>query len=294
MELTLKEINKSFGKIQILHDLSIKLVPGVYGLLGPNGAGKTTLMNILSNTSIPTSGEILWNGKNIKQCKDNYRDVIGYLPQDVGLYPNFTARNFLRYVAVLKGLDKKETEERIRQLAEVVNLTDVLDKKCGKYSGGMKRRLGVAQSLLNDPQILILDEPTAGLDPMERIRFRNMLSEISTNRIIILSTHIVSDIDKIAKNVILLNKGRIVENIPAEVIVKKMEGRIWEIIVNNDKLNELEREFKVVNIQEKENGVSLRIISETKPMPNAICVQPSLEDVYIYYFEAHGKGCDEN
>lgn len=294
MELTLKGVNKSFGKAKILNNISIKFVPGVYGLLGPNGAGKTTLINILSNTSNPTRGQILWNGKNIQSCKDNYRDVIGFLPQDIGLYPNFTARDFLKYVAVLKGMDKKETEKRIKHLADVVNLTNSLDKKCGKYSGGMKRRLGVAQALLNNPKVLILDEPTAGLDPMERIRFRNMLSEIASNRIIIISTHIVSDIDKIAKNVILLNKGRIFENTSIERIINNMEGKVWDVTINNNQLNEFEQKFKIGNVQQKEDNISLRIISETKPLHNAIYIKPSLEDVYIYYFEADGKGRDEN
>ncbi|MBW9155485.1 ABC transporter ATP-binding protein [Clostridium tagluense] len=290
MELTLNKIYKSFGKTQILHDISATFVPGVYGLLGPNGAGKTTLMNIMTNTMMPTHGNVLWNGKDVQASGEKYREILGYLPQDVGLYPHFTGRNFLRYIATLKGLDKKQTEEKIDDLAAAVNLTDVLDKKCGKYSGGMKRRLGVAQSLLNDPKVLILDEPTAGLDPMERIRFRNMLSEIASDRIVILSTHIVSDVDRIANKVILIDKGGIIENCSTEKILNNMQGKVWESEVSNAYLNEIESKYRVANMQQKDDQILVRIISETMPTPNSINVKACLEDVYLYYFNHISKG----
>lgn len=284
MELVLENITKSFKKTTILNGISAKFVPGVYGLLGPNGAGKTTLINILANTSKCTTGRVLWNGKDINRCMDTYREELGYLPQDVGLYPQFKAREFLRYIGVLKGLNKNEIEHKIDELAELVNLTGELDKKCGKYSGGMKRRLGVAQALLNDPKIIILDEPTAGLDPMERIRFRNMLSEISKDKIIIVSTHIVSDIDKIANNVMLINKGNILKNISSQELINSMQGYVWEILTDEKDLNYLEKNFRIANVKQEGSCVYLRVVSEKKPTLNAKNISPILEDVYVYYF----------
>ncbi|MCL6458700.1 MAG: ABC transporter ATP-binding protein [Gorillibacterium sp.] len=285
MELKICNIKHSYGRKQLLKDLSLSMTPGIYGLLGPNGTGKTTLMRIVADVLRPTAGKILLDGQDKNAMGDQYRAILGYLPQDLGFYGYFTGRDFLHYVATLKGLTKKEANERVEQLANTVNLTEHLDKKCGKYSGGMKRRLGIAQALLNNPHLLILDEPTVGLDPMERVRFRNMLSEISGERIVILSTHIVSDIDHVAKQVLLMRDGQLLRQGTSRELVADLEGQVWQAVVNKRQLEQFKAHVTIVNMHQLDSGLELRVVSPVAPCDHARLVEPSLEDVYMHYYK---------
>ena len=260
------------------------MTEGVYGLLGPNGAGKTTLMRMISDVLNPTCGQILVNNVDKNDLGEDYRDLLGYLPQDMGYYKNFTAERFLKYVAALKGLNKKIAKERIEELLEVVGLSEYKNKKVGKFSGGMRQRVGIAQALLNNPKILVLDEPTAGLDPKERIRFRNLISDISKERIIILSTHIVGDIEYITKQVILIKEGQLIKSSTGERLLKEMKGKVWKVEVDEKDITKYEDIYQVVNIMRKENKVQLRILSPHKPVESAIDIEPNFEDMYMHYF----------
>ncbi len=284
MELKLNNIVHQFGRKRILQNISFSMTPGVYGLLGPNGAGKTTLMRIAADVLIPTSGQVLLNGKDKNAMGDEYRAQLGYLPQELGMYSHFTARDFLYYVAALKGLTKKEASDRMEVLVQTLNLTGELNKKCGKFSGGMKRRLGIAQALLNNPHVLILDEPTIGLDPMERIRFRNLISEISSERIVILSTHIVPDIDHIAKQVLLMGQGKLLRQGTISELTSELQGEVWQAIIPSRQLAQIEERGTIVNMQQLDSGLELRVVSKEAPCDSAAQVNPCLEDVYMHYF----------
>lgn len=284
MELSVHSLTKNFGDKCAVNDVSFNLSYGVYGLLGPNGAGKTTLMKMLVNILEPSSGEVLLDGVNIKELGASYRDKLGYMPQDIGVYKNFHARRFLKYIAALKGITGKAADQKIEELIDLVGLKDVGKKKLGGFSGGMLRRIGIAQTLLNDPQILILDEPTAGLDPQERIRFRNIISELSENRIVLLSTHIISDMEFIAGKVIFMRDGTILKIDTTERLLQEAEGKVWTAVVAHSELNKIKNRFTIGNIIQRSDGVGIRIVGDRKP--DFLCepAKPILEDVFGYYF----------
>ena len=285
MKLVIDNVSKSFKNKHALQNFTAELTNGVYGLLGPNGSGKSTLMRILADISKPTSGRVLLNDTDISLMGDDYREIIGYLPQDFGVYKHFTATRFLQYFASLKGLDRTYTKNKINEVLELVNLTEHKKQRVGTFSGGMKRRLGIAQALLNDPKILIVDEPTAGLDPQERVRFRNLLSEISSDRIVLISTHIVSDIEYIAKEILLLKEGILLQQSSLEWLLLNVQGKVWTISVQENELATIQKQFKVGNIQRGANGIQCRIVHNGKPLPSAKEAPATLEDVYLYYFD---------
>ena len=282
MKLTIMNLSKQYRRDFFgLKDFSLALTPGITGLLGPNGAGKSTLMRILATINQPTSGTVLWNDVDIVKSPDTLRAVLGYLPQDFGIYPNLNAVEFLEYMAAIKGLDSKAARRRIEELLQVVNLVEAAKRPLGGYSGGMKQRVGIAQALLNDPQLLIVDEPTVGLDPEERVRFRNLLTDLSGDRIIILSTHIVSDVEAAASEIVMINRGRKLQHAAPEQLLTLLDGKVWQWVISADKLPELKREYLVSGVLRRENGMQVRVVSETAPAPQAECVAPSLEDVYL-------------
>lgn len=284
MELQLRNLSKQYGTKCAVDNVNAKLEPGVYGLLGANGAGKTTLMRMICGVLKPTSGDIRLNGKTINELGEQYYTHLGYMPQDFGFYPDFTAREFMLYMAAVKGLDKRVAKTRTQDLLHMVNLDDVADKKIKSYSGGMKQRLGIAQAELNNPSILILDEPTAGLDPKERVRFRNLISDFAKEKIVILSTHIVSDVSYIADTILLMKNGSFLLQEPMATVTDNIRGKVWEILVDERNADEYSRKFSVVNLHHENNKVRLRIIDEIAPMDDAIAVSPSLEDLFLYHF----------
>lgn len=287
--LEIKNISKTYkkGTVKALDNFSVTLTSGVYGLLGPNGAGKSTLMNIITDNLNSDSGEVLYDGGNIKKLGKSYRSVLGYMPQQQGLYDDFTLKRFLWYMAALKGLKKKEAKEKITSLLETVNLTSSAHKKLGSFSGGMKQRALIAQALLNDPEILILDEPTAGLDPKERIRIRNFISEIAENKIVLISTHVVSDIEFIAKEIILLKSGQLVSHDTCNNLIKEIENKVFEIEVDREKLKYFQDNYRVSNLYHSDDKIVVRIVTDNKPENcKAESVKPTLEDLYLYIFES--------
>lgn len=289
MELTLQNITKKYERVLVLNDISLTLKPGIYGLLGANGAGKTTLFRIICRLMEPTHGSIKFNGKNVNQQAEAYRTNLGFLPQDFSYYPDFTGMRFMLYIAALKGLNNTVAKKRSLELLKQVGLEEMKDIKIRKYSGGMKQRLGIAQAMLNNPQILILDEPTVGLDPKERVKFRKLISSFANNKIVILSTHIVADVEYIADEIIVLKKGMILNKGTTEILLKEIQNHVWECFVNMDQINLFEDKFIVSNRKYTENGAVLRIVSTNQPALNAKKVEPSLEDLYLYYFREEGE-----
>jgi ABC-2 type transport system ATP-binding protein len=288
MNLSIQNVRKSYekGRKLALENFSVELKAGVYGLLGPNGAGKSTLMNIITDNLKPDSGEVQYNGHNILQLGKLYRDVLGYMPQHQGLYPDFTGNRFLWYMAALKGLSKKKAKERIDYLLHIVNLQRDANKKIGSYSGGMKQRILIAQALLNDPEILILDEPTAGLDPKERVRLRNFIATIALNKIVILATHVVSDIEYIAKEVLFLKQGKLVLQDEPARILERMQDNVFEVHIAEADLSEFQRLYKISNITSERDGLCVRIVGDHAPAGMQVCsVRPNLEEVYLYMFD---------
>jgi ABC-2 type transport system ATP-binding protein len=282
MKLVIEGVSKQYaGKLWGLRDLRMEIGPGVVGLLGPNGAGKSTLMRILATVTRATEGRVLWNDVDIARTPDPLRSVLGYLPQDFGVYPHLTAREFLEYLAAAKGLDAASARRRIDELLGVVNLGEVRDRALGGFSGGMKQRVGIAQALLNDPELLIVDEPTAGLDPEERVRFRNLLSELSGERIVILSTHIVSDVEAIATDIAILGGGRLLAHAAPEELLRAVEGRVWEWVIPSAELPAARQQFQISGSVRRGDGVHVRVVAPQQPGPSAVLVAPSLEDAYL-------------
>ena len=284
MKLVLKNIYKQYGKKLVLEDIDIVLENGIYGLLGQNGAGKTTLISIIVGLLNPTKGEVLCDGILKEKMKTEYYDYIGYMPQYPGYYNNFSAYEMLDYYAQLKGIKKKEKKARIDNLLEFVNLTDCKKIKVGKYSGGMKQRLGIAAALLNNPSIIILDEPTAGLDPKERIRFRNLLSRISEDRIIIIATHIVSDVEYIANKILLLNQGKIIKAASVDELCQDIFGNVWQLETDDKRyVDEMLEKYNVSNVYEENHMYTIRFVSDQAPECNAKKVYPKLEEVFLFW-----------
>jgi ABC-2 type transport system ATP-binding protein len=289
MNLSISHLSKQYRRdFWGLRDFDIELTPGVIGLLGPNGAGKSTLMRMLATITQPTEGTVKWNDTDIVKSPDTLRAVLGYLPQDFGVYPNLTGVEFLEYMAAIKGLDAKTARRRIDELLVVVNLVNAAKRPLGGYSGGMKQRAGIAQALLNDPQLLIVDEPTVGLDPEERVRFRNLLSDLAGERIIILSTHIVSDVEATATEIVIINKGRKIEHATPEKLLVLLDGKVWQWIVPSEALTALKQSQLVSGTIRRENGIQVRVVSEASPAPEAQLVSPSLEDVYLHLVSGNG------
>lgn len=283
MILELSDISKRYGKKEALRNVNARLETGIYGLLGPNGAGKSTLMNIVTGLLKQNSGTVSYEGRNIESLGKDYRKILGYLPQDPGLYPFYTGRQLLSYFAKLK--DIKSPESRINELLELVHLSDDADRKVGEYSGGMKKRIGIATALLNKPSLLVMDEPTAGLDPKERIRFRSIISKIKYESIIIISTHIVSDVEHIADNIILMDEGEIIISDKCANLLDSIKDKVWYAETENSRVLEYTEKYKIVNAVNTDiSHTGLKIISDEKPVDNAKPVYPELEDVYMYYF----------
>jgi ABC-type multidrug transport system ATPase subunit len=284
-KLEIVNLTKTYNHKNANENINLTLESGIYGLLGPNGAGKTTLMKQIATLKQPTSGKILYNGKDINTLDDKYREVIGYLPQDFDAYKNFSAKEFLMYVAALKGI--KNSKKKVDELLNLVGLYEVRNKYVSKFSGGMKRRVGIAQALLNDPKILILDEPTAGLDPQERTRFRNLLSQIGKETIVILSTHIISDIESTAKETIMVKDGKLLLQGNHREILDGMRGKVFSIETSNEtEVLEIQRQYKVINIQRGVDNIELRLISDVMPKhENVKMIEPRFEDVYMFYFD---------
>lgn len=282
MELTLDRLTKQYKNKIAVDRVSLTLHQGVYGLLGANGAGKTTLMRMVCGVLRPTGGQVKFDGLDVEE--EAYREALGYLPQDFGYYPDFTALDFLLYMAALKGLTKPRARQKAAQLLELVSLQAVAKKKIKTFSGGMKQRLGIAQALLGDPKILVLDEPTAGLDPKERVRFRNLISRLGSDRIVLLSTHIVSDVENIAGTILVMKEGRIIHGGGRQEILAPIEGKVFECLVGEEEAARLGQLYPILNLRPEGEKTFLRLVAPQRPCPGATGVPAALEDLYLYYF----------
>ena len=285
MELKINRLTKQYKDKLAVDNVSLKLTPGIWGLLGANGAGKTTMMRLVAGILKPTSGGVFYDGLSIDDLGESYRDIFGYLPQTFGFYPEFTVKSYLEYMSALKGIGKKDASLTIERLLQMLALSDVKNKKIRRLSGGMQRRVGIAQALLNDPEILILDEPTSGLDPGERVRFRNILAEFAKERIILISTHIVSDVENIATRNAVMKDGRIIAAGSTDALVDVMKGRVWRTEVSESDLFKCERLVRIANIRSESGGrVSLRYLAENPVLPGSAPETPRLEDLYLWLF----------
>jgi ABC-2 type transport system ATP-binding protein len=281
MELTIERLSKRYGQRWALRELALRCEPGMLGLVGPNGAGKTSLMRMIATLLKPSEGTIRWNGQDIRTHGQALRQVLGYLPQDFGIYPEFTGRQFLRYLAAMKGLPSELLNQRVDQVIEMVNLEQAADHKLPTYSGGMKQRIGIAQALLNDPELLIVDEPTAGLDPAERVRFRTLLASLTRNGIVLLSTHIISDVEAVASRLVILQEGRVLSDTTPEALLAKTRGAVWSVTVDQATALQLQATSQVSTMVNQMGGITLRIVSPMRPHEAAVVVDPSLEEAYL-------------
>jgi len=291
MRLHVENLSKCYkGDVWGLRDFSLDIGPGVLGLVGPNGAGKSTLMRILATVTKPTGGSAIWNGMDIAKNPNAVRVVLGYLPQDFGIYPHLNAVEFLTYLGAARGIVGRDANLRISQLLELVNLTEARKRPLGSFSGGMKQRVGIAQALLNEPKLLIVDEPTAGLDPEERVRFRNLLAELSGDRIVILSSHIVSDIEAAATSIAVIDQGRLVVHASPEELLRTVTGRVWELTVATADLLAAKAKYLISGAVRTSEGVRVRVVQEQTPAVGAIQVTPNLEDAYLHLLAADRNG----
>ncbi len=281
MELTIERLSKRYGARWALRELSLRCSPGLLGLVGPNGAGKTSLMRMIATLLEPSEGIIRWNGQDIRTHGRELRQVLGYLPQDFGIYPEFTGRQFLRYLAAMKGLPGALLNRRVDEVLEMVNLEAVADRKLPTYSGGLKQRIGIAQALLNDPELLIVDEPTVGLDPGERVRFRTLLASLTRNRIVLLSTHIISDVEAVASRLVILQQGRVLVDTTPEELLAKTAGSVWSVTTDQATALQLQKSYQVSTMVSQMYGITLRIVSAARPHEAAVIVEPSLEEAYL-------------
>ncbi|GHU34709.1 ABC transporter ATP-binding protein [Clostridia bacterium] len=285
MNLSINAVNKSYGKNHALVDFNASLTAGIYALMGPNGSGKSTLMNIITDNLKSDSGAITYDGEDTLKMGVRFREKLGFMPQYPGMYPNFSVERFMWYMAALKGISKSDAKTQIAEILTAVELDDCAKKKIGSLSGGMKQRLALAQAVLGNPEVLILDEPTAGLDPKQRIAIRNYISRISFNKIVIIATHVVSDVEFIAKEIIILKKGEITDHEPSNELTKKIAEKVWSVTVSEEQVIAMQSKYRVINIAKTDAGVSLRVLSETCPEEdNVTAVTPSLEDYYLWVF----------
>lgn len=288
MNLDIKDLSKEYrGGVWGLRDFTLQAQAGIIGLLGPNGAGKSTLMRILATVTRPTSGAVSWNSVDILKNPRMLRAELGYLPQEFGIYPNLNAVEFLEYMAALKGLGAKSIKNRIEELLVMTNLLEARKRPLGGFSGGMKQRIGIAQALLNDPKLLIVDEPTVGLDPEERVRFRNLLSDLSGDRLVILSTHIVSDVEATANKIALMAGGRLLAFGTPEELIVEVRGKVWSWTIDSNALSSVREQFIVSSMIRTSAGLSLRIVSSTKPSADSDSIPPNLEDAYLFAISAN-------
>lgn len=294
MSLKIHEVSKQYkGSTTLaLNNISLELKSGILGLLGPNGAGKSTLIRIIATITKPGQGTVLWNGIDICKKPNFIRKELGYLPQDFGVYPNLNADEFLMYLAALRGLDGRVARERIDDLLVLVNLVEVRKRPLREYSGGMKQRIGVAQALLNDPQIFIVDEPTVGLDPEGRVRFRHLLAELAGDRVVILSTHIVSDVEAAANDIVIFNKGRLVVRSSPEELLRTVDGKVWDWVIPSADLPSVRQGHLLGGVIHRKDGLHVRVVAEVKPGPGAMeAMSPTLEEAYLYCISSHRGDC---
>lgn len=283
MQLELTDVTKMYkGDKTAVSGVSMRIKAGVLGLLGPNGAGKSSLLRILATITRPTSGVVTWNNQNIATNPNQLRQVLGYLPQDFGVYPHLTAPEFLSYLAAVKGLSAKAARARIDELLDLVNLNEARKRPLGQYSGGMRQRVGIAQALLNDPQLLIVDEPTAGLDPEERIRFRELLGDLAGDRVVLFSTHIVSDIEAIAQDIAILAQGTLRYHGSPDELIQTAKGRVWEMVAAPEELATLREHQVVSRANRTPDGMHIRVLANKSPAAKAKLVAPDLEDAYLW------------